>query len=87
VHEEILSDLKTLLPPDQAHGERLPVARNYQVLYDGDKVDGSQAGVWLQGCNEATHGVSPPPSPSSLSLKKNKNKIQLLLKLKLVSIC
>lgn len=56
-HEEMVSDLRTLLPEHMAAAEKLPVGRNYRVEYDEQKV-GSQAGIWLQGCNEETHGVS-----------------------------
>lgn len=56
-HEDILSHLRGLLPDDLADGEQLPVGRDYRVKYDGQKVDG-RAGIWLQGCNEGTHGVS-----------------------------
>jgi L-ornithine N5-oxygenase len=54
-HEEILSGTKHLLS-GRCEG-KFTVARNYRVQYDTSKVDGS-AGVWLQGCNEKTHGVS-----------------------------
>lgn len=57
-HEEMLADSRALLPESQATAEKFPVARDYRVLYDEAKVDGDQAGVWLQGCNEGTHGVS-----------------------------
>ena len=62
-HEAMLESLKCFLPLGDgekiANGERkIPVARDYRVLYDEEKVDSTQAGVWLQGCNERTHGVS-----------------------------
>jgi L-ornithine N5-oxygenase len=59
-HEELLSDLKPLLPESPVNAERLPVSRDYQVQYDGRKIDRNQTGIWLQGCNEETHGVRPP---------------------------
>lgn len=48
-------------------GERkLAVGRDYRVNYTGGQVAGD-AGIWLQGCCEGTHGVSfcfcLPPSP------------------------
>jgi L-ornithine N5-monooxygenase len=61
-HQEILTDLKPLLSNHLTDSEKLPVARNYRVQYDEGKVDGSQAGIWLQGCNEETHGVSYLPT-------------------------
>jgi L-ornithine N5-oxygenase len=56
-HEEMLSDVRELLPDNLGKEGKFPVARNYRIQYDQDKVDKSQAGVWLQGCNEGTHGV------------------------------
>ncbi|RDW69427.1 hypothetical protein BP6252_08447 [Coleophoma cylindrospora] len=56
-HEEMLSSLSGLLPEKAEAGARLPVSREYKVLYDTEKIDKS-AGIWLQGCNEATHGLS-----------------------------
>jgi hypothetical protein len=35
------------------------VQRDYRVNF-ADKAIGADAGVWLQGCNEQTHGVSFP---------------------------
>lgn len=45
------------------------VAEDYGVIFDSGKVDSSQAGIWLQGCNEQTHGVSLlyNPTPSTLA--------------------
>jgi L-ornithine N5-oxygenase len=54
-HEEILSELTKLLPSDS--NSKFGVKRDYSVVFDGTKVDES-AGVWLQGCNEGTHGLS-----------------------------
>lgn len=55
-HEEILSATQELLP-DVQRDDGFPVARNYRVEYDKKKVE-ERSGVWLQGCNENTHGVS-----------------------------
>lgn len=57
-HEEMLSNLRPLLSESSATSEKLTVSRDYQVQYDEKKIDKKQAGIWLQGCNEATHGVS-----------------------------
>lgn len=54
VHEELLKNLEQLRPhPDN----RWHVRRDYKVQMDDSKVD-PHAGVWLQGCNENTHGLS-----------------------------
>jgi L-ornithine N5-monooxygenase len=53
-HENILSQVSALLPKDE---RKFNVGRDYRVAFDDSKVDRS-AGVWLQGCNEGTHGVS-----------------------------
>ena len=66
-HEEMLSDLKPLLAKSSGVSEKLPVSRDYQVLYDEGKINKHQAGIWLQGCNEETHGVS-----ASLCSTKNR---------------
>ncbi|KUJ07000.1 uncharacterized protein LY89DRAFT_743329 [Mollisia scopiformis] len=54
-HEEILSDIKDLLPGREK--EKFGIKRDYSVVFDHGKVD-EAAGVWLQGCNEGTHGLS-----------------------------
>jgi len=56
-HESMLAEVRTLLPEDLQKEGKFAVARNYRVKLDEAKVDG-RAGVWLQGCNEGTHGVS-----------------------------
>ena len=56
-HEDMLAEVRDLLPEKNRIENKFPVARDYRVCYDGEKVDG-EAGVWLQGCNEGTHGVS-----------------------------
>lgn len=59
-HESMLEDTKKLLSISiGAEKEvKFPVGRDYRVLFDEEKVDHERAGVWLQGCNEGTHGVS-----------------------------
>jgi L-ornithine N5-oxygenase len=58
-HENMLSQVSALLPKDE---RKFNVGRDYRVAFDDSKVDRS-AGVWLQGCNEGTHGVSCSFSP------------------------
>jgi L-ornithine N5-monooxygenase len=53
-HEDMLKDIEHLRPSGQS---RWHVRRDYKVELDVDKVD-SDAGIWLQGCNEGTHGLS-----------------------------
>lgn len=52
-HEEMLAGIREILPADS----RIAVGRNYGVIFEKGKV-APVAGIWLQGCNEATHGVS-----------------------------
>lgn len=58
-HETMLAKTKDLVSPiARERGQTIfPVGRDYRVAFDGAKVD-ENAGVWLQGCNEKTHGVS-----------------------------
>lgn len=59
-HEDMLKSTRGLLrESDQGEGARFPVRRDYGVDFDEGKV-AADAGVWLQGCNESTHGVSFP---------------------------
>jgi len=55
-HVDMLLELRDLLPAERKD-EQLPVGRDYRVMYDEAQVD-PEAGVWLQGCNEETHGLS-----------------------------
>ncbi len=57
-HVEMLAEVRDLLPEELRKEEKFAVERNYRVIMDDEKVDKSQAGIWLQGCNEGTHGVS-----------------------------
>lgn len=59
-HEEILSALTGLLP-ESTEG-KFSVKRDYSVVFKEGKVD-RDAGIWLQGCNEGTHGVSTSTFP------------------------
>jgi L-ornithine N5-oxygenase len=64
IHESILASTKDLLLPreESLDGPVFPVSRDYRIEFDEDKVDNG-AGIWLQGCNEGTHGVSVYLSP------------------------
>jgi L-ornithine N5-monooxygenase len=53
-HETLLEQVQTLRP--QGHNE-WRVGRDYAVHLDRNKVS-TKAGIWLQGCNENTHGLS-----------------------------
>nr|OQO08211.1 hypothetical protein B0A51_18220 [Rachicladosporium sp. CCFEE 5018] len=54
-HEEILAPLAHLRPSGNAGSWQ--VARDYRVQFREGAVS-DDAGVWLQGCNESTHGLS-----------------------------
>jgi L-ornithine N5-oxygenase len=56
-HEQLLTETAACLPPRYVSGAAFPVGRDYKVQYNKEKVD-DHCGVWLQGCNESTHGVS-----------------------------
>ena len=53
-HEDMLQDL-TDLKPNSSREWR--VGRNYKLDLDTDLVD-EDAGIWLQGSNESSHGIS-----------------------------
>jgi L-ornithine N5-monooxygenase len=53
-HEALLKPLEHLRPSPDQHWR---VRRDYRVEIDGNKVN-PDAGIWLQGCNESTHGLS-----------------------------
>ncbi|KAK6528914.1 hypothetical protein TWF694_004143 [Orbilia ellipsospora] len=55
MHKELLAPTKVLL--DDPTAERFPVGRDYKVQFGEGKV-GAEAGIYLQGCNEMTHGLS-----------------------------
>jgi L-ornithine N5-oxygenase len=56
-HERMLKPVEHLRPK-ASHTQTWQIKRDYSVEFDDSKVDLSVAGIWLQGCNEATHGVS-----------------------------
>ncbi len=51
-HEDLLGELKELLSEEG----KWDAQRDYKVRFREGAVEG--AGIWLQGCNEKTHGVS-----------------------------
>jgi L-ornithine N5-oxygenase len=53
-HERLLSKVQHLRPTGQ---DQWNPRRDYRVEMDPSKVS-PQAGIWLQGCNEQTHGLS-----------------------------
>lgn len=55
VYEELLANVQHLRPRGSAGAWE--VNRNYSVSLDRSRVS-RQAGLWLQGCNEGTHGLS-----------------------------
>ncbi|KAL1632832.1 hypothetical protein SLS56_003322 [Neofusicoccum ribis] len=56
-HEDILQGSRWLMPGGGRAGQKWEVSRNYGVLFEEGKVS-PNAGIWLQGCNEMTHGLS-----------------------------
>lgn len=56
-YEDMLKGVRELMPGGDATGKNWTVARNYAVDFERGAV-ASDAGVWLQGCNEKTHGLS-----------------------------
>lgn len=55
VHEDLLRKTRCLMTDGSRQAFR--VRRDYKIEFDSEKV-ADNAGVWLQGCNESTHGVS-----------------------------
>lgn len=53
-HETMLQGIQHLRPENH---DSWKVTRDYRVELDHTKVD-DNAGIWLQGCNEGTHGLS-----------------------------
>jgi len=53
-HEDMLANVRSLQP---VGAEGWNPGRDYRVSLDGAKIS-SDAGIWLQGCNEKTHGLS-----------------------------
>jgi L-ornithine N5-oxygenase len=57
LHETLLQDSRDLMPGGDLEGAKWQVRRDYSVNFADKKVS-EDAGVWLQGCCESTHGVS-----------------------------
>ena len=57
LHETLLKDARHLMPGGELEGAKWQVQRDYKVNFT-EKSLGDDAGVWLQGCCETTHGVS-----------------------------
>lgn len=57
MHEDMLKSVRHLMPGGDEQGKRWTVGRDYRVEFEEGAVS-EDAGVWLQGCNESTHGVS-----------------------------
>lgn len=55
-HEEMLQPAEFLKPAAESMNT-WDVARDYRVRFEPGSVS-DDAGVWLQGCNETTHGLS-----------------------------
>lgn len=53
-HEAMLDKVRSLQP---AVGSGWASGRDYRISLDDAKVS-TEAGIWLQGCNEQTHGLS-----------------------------
>lgn len=54
LHDQLLGDARSL---QVGGGDKWQVGRNYRVQFDKQRVS-EEAGVWLQGCCEKTHGLS-----------------------------
>ncbi|KAF3919370.1 hypothetical protein ABW21_db0205055 [Orbilia brochopaga] len=55
MHQELLAPTRELL--EDSTVERFPVGRDYRVQFGNGRVS-ADAGIYLQGCNEMTHGLS-----------------------------
>lgn len=60
LHDTLLGDARTLQIGGAEADSKWQVGRDYRVQFDKQRVS-EDAGVWLQGCCEKTHGVSSPP--------------------------
>lgn len=56
-HEEMLHDLRDRMPGGDSKDKSWSVGRDYAVNFEQGAVQ-PDAGVFLQGCNEKTHGLS-----------------------------
>ena len=57
LHETLLKDARHLMPGGELQGTKWQVQRDYRINFM-EKSVADNAGVWLQGCCETTHGVS-----------------------------
>jgi L-ornithine N5-oxygenase len=57
LHETLLKDARHLMPGGDLENAKWTVQRDYRVNFE-KKCISEDAGVWLQGCCEKTHGVS-----------------------------
>lgn len=60
IPQSLLQNTKDLLVKDSTGSECWNIGRDYKLQYGEGKV-ASNAGIWLQGCCESTHGVSNYP--------------------------
>ncbi|KAF2865951.1 L-ornithine 5-monooxygenase (L-ornithine N(5)-oxygenase) [Massariosphaeria phaeospora] len=60
LHETLLQDARHLMPRGALNDAKWEVQRDYR-LHFADNTVGDDAGVWLQGCCESSHGVSGFP--------------------------
>lgn len=56
-HDDMLKGLEYLRPQGATSYQQWEVERDYSVRLK-DKAVAPGAGIWLQGCNESTHGLS-----------------------------
>lgn len=57
LHETLLKDARHLMPGGDLKDAKWTVQRDYKVNFENKSVS-DDAGVWLQGCCETTHGLS-----------------------------
>ncbi|EDU51193.1 IucD Lysine ornithine N-monooxygenase [Pyrenophora tritici-repentis] len=57
LHETLLKDARHLMPGGELEGAKWQVQRDYRINFT-EKSVADNAGVWLQGCCETTHGLS-----------------------------
>ncbi|KAI9736682.1 MAG: hypothetical protein M1834_000886 [Cirrosporium novae-zelandiae] len=57
VHEDLLRDARGLMLGGDVADNKWQINRNYRVKFQ-DGVVSDDAGIYLQGCNEKTHGLS-----------------------------
>jgi L-ornithine N5-oxygenase len=72
-HEEMLESVRNVLLDENRNG-KIQTRRDYRVQFGESKVDESKTGIWLQGCNESTHGVSPSIAHSPVLGLRNSKK-------------